>query len=115
MSNDICIWKNNEHFRKEDAASIYGQLVEGDNKPDQIDVTENIQKFIHSISAIYPSLDDDPTSVWASSFICSEWHCTVSMSYDHPSYIDAFMEVQSLCEQYGLTLFDSGSGDVFPD
>lgn len=115
MSNDICIWKSNKHFRKEDAPSLYGQLVESKNKPDKIDTCRNIEKFVQSITTIYPSLENEPSSVWASSFICSEWHCTVSMSYSHPSYVDAIIDMQSLCEKYGLTFFDSNSGDVFPE
>jgi len=114
MSNDICIWKSNASFAKEDAGLIYGQLAEGETKPDAIDATEAIKQLVKTISNMYPPLEQDPSSVWASSFICSDWHCMVSMSYDSENYVDAFIALQELCTEHGLTLFDSGSGDVFP-
>jgi len=114
MSNDIYIWKSNDKFSKDNAQNICGQLAEGDSKPDQIDSTEVLKYVVNSITAFYPSLDEDPSSVWSSSFHCSDWHCTVSMSYDDDRYVDAMMELQSLCEKHGLTLYDTGAGSVFP-
>jgi len=114
MSNDIYIWKSNEKFTKDHAQDIHGQLAEGDSKPDQIDSTDVFNDVVSSITNIYPSLDDDPKAVWASSFFCSDWHCTVSISYDGDRSVDAMLELQSLCEQHGLTLYDTGAGTVFP-
>jgi len=54
MSNTICAWKSNDKFRKEDAMSVYGQLVEGDSKQEQVDETELIEKYIEEISRCYP-------------------------------------------------------------
>ena len=97
------------------AGNIYGQLAEGDSKPEQIDATEQIQKFVTSITRRFPPLEEDPSSIWASSFFISDWHCLVSISYSNDNYVDIFMEIQDLCESMGLTLYDSGSGDIFPN
>jgi len=113
MSNDVYIWKSNELFNKKDADKITQQLAEGTTKPDQIDSSDLIEKFVASITTLYPPLEQDPSSVWSSSFILSGWHCMVSMSYSSEKYVDAFMEMQAECERLGLTLYDSGSGDIF--
>ena len=115
MSNDIYIWKSNKLFKKQDAGNIAGQLAEADTKPDQIDASDLIEKLITSISTPHPPLERDPSSVWGSSFICSDWHCTVSMSYASEYYVDAFIDLQSECKRLGLTLYDTSSGDVFPN
>ncbi len=96
------------------AGNIYGQLAEGQSKPEQLDASNLIEEFVTTVTQRFPPLEEDPRSIWASSFITSDWHCIVSMTYDNENYVDIFMEIQDICESMGLTLYDSGSGDVFP-
>jgi hypothetical protein len=115
MSHDVCVWYPDRRLPKDEAASLFLRLIEGDTGG--VVAHPSINAFHDELVAIYPPIDleaENDDSPWATEFERSPGHLLMTVSWSRAE--EVFDVICQIARKHGLAVIETErETPLYPD